>query len=1743
MHCILTTTKEYQSLKQETGINDRELKARIAVWQEDNGLDKWPTASDLGLSGDIKPGVEELFESNPELANAVHDALGFKSQLNSRLTISQEGSDGFGYVLGLYNNNQERVGKIVFRQKTYLKHKGFPIVNELHLGFEEEYQGKGYFQDALIELLKYDDSPIFISTGRVVNTNVFKAISNVDSSKLIVAKIDDGHIIYLNNQITPQQKQQAQQYQLSATSSTPDESLDKKLKDILAKMGVSYKAVESIEGGAVAKADILQAVLEVVEGKRDVTTLSEEAAHFFVDMLPNDSPLLKALLKGVEKTTMYKKVVEEYNGVYKGNKEKLAKEAIGKLIAQEIVGLYQQTFESDENKSWFSRMFKALLNFLRGRLGKLNFSNTVFNASNPYKQAARQILREDFGGLKKIEEVQQELKEESISSRYFYQVRAETTRAADDLHDDLIATKKMIATNKTGTGYVKLSTGQDVKNRVTNLVKAYYKRLGRVLKPSLVTEASKVQGLYLHKMEELILNDVIAGNPVKSFTEYKTESKNNLISEREEVAKAYSEHGELVFKLGLTSLAEEISFRQLVEKAKAIHSNIQANQAKINAILKTQDKARILTEVIVYDENIDTAGTIDVMVIYSNGAVGLYDYKTSASEDPLQNEEAYTIQMDKYKQILHDVYKVNFFAETRIAPFNVKRNPDNPYQVLSIEGTPGKYGTAAYKESLEFIPIKEFTFDEKENDILKELYKQKERYKNALSKDKKSKELKTKAYKLDSIIKAIVLRHEYNTITEEVNRIIEEFTTREILADEGSLKDTELSTMREALTVYNNILGNFKIDPEDKQSIQYAVARSMIDDTITKIDNKIKEGIITTTGFDVTVNSAELGGLTRLFGQLSEIPSNAFKALHELVNKASYATLTEVTEVINRVKEAKKELDKWASANGLSTLEAYRKLIKVDKNGKRLIPQFSKKFYEDKASAKEVNGGKVNIAWFLENANIEKTPEGFKYKGDKQKEYIEARAAAVKEINEYHSTKTGEHKKNAIQAAIAKWDSRYNPNHASALANDTNWFVQYNPSKEEYFSEEYRYVLANKPLLAFYNMLVEYNTKFRKMTGNNDIHSNFISKVKNDLISQVAQNGIMSIGGLKESFLSSLEIRQQDILKGATDANGAPVLSIPLLYTDDIFYPTEKELEELKEKYPKEEEYLEALEKLKIAKLSTQSDDLANSLILFAQSAYNYKHMKDIELMASNIRTIISGKDYTQLVTDAAGNTIVDDITKQAMEKYGIDPKDLDLYDKFVRYYIYGQKMQSKDRTFNLFGKTTSVNKTIMGLQSYVAMNALGLNVISGVGNAVGMFSNVMMKMSEGRVFDKGNIKTAFEFLAKNGLYKEGSIINQIVDIVQPYQKGLDDKTINKLKSTRIEKVFNARNMMIFLQNPDEVVDLLTMVSMMDNYGVDDKGIPRRIEILRSKDKEVKTLLQMYQESVKDDKVTLKLDEHTIRMFRNMVLRTATSIKGAVPQDDKYMATTDITWNMIMFFRNWIPGLAKERFKGFQYDEVMHDFTIGRFTAVQNLLFGNGSGVRGFLETGMNLLLETSIVGKYAGGLKKINPKYLEAKFQMYLESNPELKEKFLNGEFTKEDYISLQMSKLKAFVMEFRILCILVGIVSLLKATLPPDDDDSNIVVKNLYLMAKRGSLESTFWFSPMSVNQILTRPLSLMSVGNSIYNIIANDVIDSSRDAVFGQNSSQDKTGPFYYSIQAVPIAGNIIANNLDLLGKFKK
>jgi len=130
------------------------------------------------------------------ILNKIRKYLNESSIGGSRVYLSQNGTDGFGYVMNIHlKNNTKKIGSIVFRRKAYLKDVGYPIVLELHIGFNEHYQGQGFFQDALIELYNDMKTPIFLSNNRVINKDVFKAINKLDNTKLDVEKIDNGYII------------------------------------------------------------------------------------------------------------------------------------------------------------------------------------------------------------------------------------------------------------------------------------------------------------------------------------------------------------------------------------------------------------------------------------------------------------------------------------------------------------------------------------------------------------------------------------------------------------------------------------------------------------------------------------------------------------------------------------------------------------------------------------------------------------------------------------------------------------------------------------------------------------------------------------------------------------------------------------------------------------------------------------------------------------------------------------------------------------------------------------------------------------------------------------------------------------------------------------------------------------------------------------------------------------------------------------------------------------------------------------------------------------------------------------------------------------------------------------------------------------------------------------------------------------------------------------------------------------
>lgn len=122
--CININHPEFKKLVEESKMNPLVLKSKVGVWQEKNDTDEFPSMEELlndNQTANIKEGVPELFESNPELANKVYEALGFNVIKESEITYTDEDGNPCAKI-GLTNTTKGTGWKIVKDFKGKPKH-------------------------------------------------------------------------------------------------------------------------------------------------------------------------------------------------------------------------------------------------------------------------------------------------------------------------------------------------------------------------------------------------------------------------------------------------------------------------------------------------------------------------------------------------------------------------------------------------------------------------------------------------------------------------------------------------------------------------------------------------------------------------------------------------------------------------------------------------------------------------------------------------------------------------------------------------------------------------------------------------------------------------------------------------------------------------------------------------------------------------------------------------------------------------------------------------------------------------------------------------------------------------------------------------------------------------------------------------------------------------------------------------------------------------------------------------------------------------------------------------------------------------------------------------------------------------------------------------------------------------------------------------------------------------------------
>jgi broad specificity phosphatase PhoE len=391
-------------------------------------------------------------------------------------------------------------------------------------------------------------------------------------------------------------------YQItSKTKPAPIKKVDRMVKAFIESLGGQINEVNEIviDGKVIsanAVANVITRTIQVVTGKASADTLPEEAAHIYVQWLPTNSVLLRDMLKDIKNRKEYKEVMDEYssNPFYQNedgsiNEEKIAKEAIGKVIAGVIVGRYTKDIKA---KSWFQRVMDWI---------KKLFKNAEFKeVAEPevsFQKAATEILTADTSSLD-----MKAVKAAQDKGEYYFQLKPE---------------EKSIVEKQ-------LKSATDVQKEIVKEV--YLDVHDRIILDKSINPAT---GKPFHQYRDL---------KIKNFTVYT--STTTAIHGKKDIV-GFDDNRE--WGNDFDALLEGVILGKKLDEIEKVSDRIDAVKDEAYNFLKglvaawTADGTIALPQVIVANKNegipgaLPIAGSIDLLLVHPDGEMTVIDLKTSAT--------------------------------------------------------------------------------------------------------------------------------------------------------------------------------------------------------------------------------------------------------------------------------------------------------------------------------------------------------------------------------------------------------------------------------------------------------------------------------------------------------------------------------------------------------------------------------------------------------------------------------------------------------------------------------------------------------------------------------------------------------------------------------------------------------------------------------------------------------------------------------------------------------------------------------------------------------------------------------------------------------------------------------------------------------------------------------------------------------------------------------------------------------
>ena len=1475
---------------------------------------------------------------------------------------------------------------------------------------------------------------------------------------------------------------------LSEQIEAEKEPLDVRIQRFLESIGVDVKAVDEIRDSqgnlisASAKADLLNKVIEVVSGRQSMDTLSEEAAHFFVEMLGENNPLYKELFSKITNYKIYQDVVTKYKNLARYRKadgtvnfDKLKKEAIAKVISEHIFKL-QQGEESDSTMSsllnWWNKVWDYVKSF---------FINTE---EDPFETSAEKILNADITGLNT---------EERFDEEYYQLV-------------DPVAGVKEDQKN------IKLDNSVDPRTRQKRHIYTYKGDTAR----------GSVTSYYVDKWLRKIFRSDQRSELQKLIDLSKAEYGDVIHDQIQDIVKSWTDANGI--KLDVQSpISPKIDSKVYNTLNKFVQSVM--NQYEPGTIF--------MSEVKIYDQKTKIAGSIDLLVIQPNDVVDIYDWKSqeigkTQTDIKTYKETMYRIQLENYRKILQLQYGFEKFGKIRAIPmkttFTYKDGLPDDIRDLEV----GNIDPLLIPDEKNYLlPVTlrgETTGDEQLDELIEKLN-------GIYDKIEKTRYTKEQIFKKREELGQIRIALRELQLKQRVGKLIDlglvEYKKYSEMIGNNTLAGKDIQEALRILQVFQDsgvmlydlreqYAEVLKQKKDDKALAAYEAVNKKFQSMTSKVSKLIKDiekyrdiqtedlgkknGIVNVMQAEAPVNRAR-----GTFSSLSNIPQKMFKLFSKLLRRVQNIRDSKFDQTVRDLKTAKKNFITWASSKGLTVEKAIEKILDIDEKGNwngNFLRKYKPEFTKERKEAID----KQNLQWFADNTDYD--PDEYAEAEKKERESISSvvYAADEKENTELLNKKMKQWINNH---KLIKDDGSIN---TMALANVKNRFIK---PKEKWLTDKWKDLNKpdNAPLLTVYNEFQKL-IRYAEDKGMLDQYSpNFIPSTYKGKIDQLAFGDIKGLFSAK-GFFENLQVDSGTTYTPEIDpTDGSIINRIPVYFTKDIGVKKEDETMDY----------------------SKKSRDLFKVFAIWAAHVYNYEAMASIE--DDSLMMLEAEKNKKSLVTDNFGKIALDDNGRvKAIDK---NDKNADLLEKFINYYLYDRinGKFSDIKIYNPFNKDLENRKEISVVKSlsaairFFSLKTLALNPISGTSQFVGGTGNALFIAQKGILFTKK--------LWANAMYKVASDKKSRAALVylNILQEGNKHKMIDELSLSSVNNLLKEDNLFAIQRVADKGVQYPIAIAMMMDHMVNEDG--KIVSIQKTVKDEFNYNANFYNLSKAERKETMAkmearikelqtknlleigtLDDEghfsipgvekssdTMGEFRDKIKAANKKIIGNSSREDISNIRTTMLGQSLMQFRNWMPEMIEERIAGLDYDEELQTWTYGKFN----------SFFKDLLSTKLPKLLKAVATGYGDNAIELAKMRYQEMK-RSALEKGEEFT-------ITEGEFIDLYIGNLKSMITE---ILVLTGFATAVFSVVSGAGEDRRKSGYKQYLVRalKKYYNEFSFYYLPTELTKLVKSPIPVVGLAEDMFRFTGNLTKE-----IAGQLSGNEKwiksAHPEKYFFRMVPVA----------------